>query len=133
MKRELNSKNFGFAQHLSRVVEREHPYELLCIVDNSELNRLLSIVFAPDEFGSIQGDLGLLLSDKVDPQIVNFIKNQLLFDTSSKVQSPLPSWLSDEDAEFMRRNPNETMDDYSERLAKKMIELKDSLKQQKVN
>lgn len=131
MKRELNSKNFGFASHLSRVIEKDHPYELIAVVDNSELNRLLSIIFAPDEFGCIHGDLGMLLSDKVDPQIVNFIKNQLLFDTSSKVQSPLPSWLSDDDAVFMRRNDNETMDEYSERLAKRMLEIKDSLKQEK--
>lgn len=127
MKRELNSHNFGFAAGLSRVVEPARSYELTAVVDNSELNRLLSIVFAMDDTGSIQGDLGMLLNENVDPQIINFVKNQLLFDTTSSVQAPLPSWITDDDAVQLRRSPNETMDDYAQRMASIMTELKSKM------
>lgn len=131
MKRELNAPNFGFAQGLSRFTELQRPYAVVNCVDNSELNRLLSLVFSADEFGSIQGDLGILLSEKVDPAIVNFVKQQLLFDTTPAQQAPLPTFISDDDAIEMRRNLNETSDEYAERLAKKMLSIKDTLKQQK--
>lgn len=131
MKREFNAPNMAAFVGLSRFVETDKPSSLIAVVDNSELNRLLSIVFAADETGAIQGDIGMLLSDKVDPQIVAFVKQQLLFDTSSSVQSPLPSWMSDDDALQMRRNGNETMDDYAERMASLMLKLKENMKPQK--
>lgn len=131
MKRELNTLNYGSFSGLSRFVEPTVQHKLDLVEDNSELNRLLSLIFKPDETGSIQGDIGFVLNDKVDPQIVNFIKNQLLFDTSSHVQAPLPSWMSDEDALVMRRDANETMDEYATRMAEHMIKLQDSMKPKK--
>lgn len=128
MKRELNTLNYGSFQGLSRFKERDVVHQLVVMNDNSELNRLLSIIFAPDETGSIQGDIGFVLNDKVDPQIVNFVKSQLLFDTSSHVQSPIPSWMSDDDAVVMRRDAYETMDEYATRMADHMLKLKDSMK-----
>lgn len=133
MKREFNAPNMAAFVGLSRFVENEKPSRLIAVVDNSELNRLLSLVFAADDTGAIQGDIGMLLSDKVDPQIVAFVKQQLLFDTSSSVQSPLPSWMSDDDALQMRRNGNETMDEYAERMSSLIIKLKDLMKPQKDN
>lgn len=128
MDRKRNS-HYGSFDGITFMEIPEPTYDLNVVEDNSELNRLLGIIFAPDEFGSIQGDLGFVLNENVDPQIVNFVKSQLLFDTTQSVQSPLPSWMSDDDAVELRRNDNETMDSYAERLAKKMIELKDSMKQ----
>lgn len=133
MKREFNAPNMAAFVGLSRFVETEKPSRLIAFVDNSELNRLLSIVFAADETGAIQGDIGMLMSDKVDPQIVAFVKQQLLFDTSSSVQSPIPSWMSDDDALQMRRNGNETMDEYAERMSSLMFKLKDNMKPRKEN
>lgn len=128
MKREFNTLNFGSFQGLSRFKESDYDYNLVVVNDNSELNRLLSIIFSPDDTGSIQGDIGFVLNNKVDPQIVNFVKSQLLFDTSSHVQSSLPIWMTDDDAMVMRRDPNETMDDYATRMAEYMLKIKDSLK-----
>lgn len=128
MKREFNTLNYGSFVGLSRCVEQTVLHQLELVEDNSEINRLLNIIFSPDETGSIQGDLGFIMNDKVDPQIVNFVKSQLLFDTSSHVQAPLPSWMSDDDALVMRRDPNETMDDYATRMAEHMIKLQDSMK-----
>lgn len=133
MKREFNAPNMAAFVGLSRFVETEKPSRLIAVVDNSELNRLLSIVFAADETGAIQGDIGMIMSDKVDPQIVAFVKQQLLFDTSSSVQSPIPSWMSDDDALQMRRNGNETMDEYAERMSSLMLKLKDNMKPRKEN
>lgn len=133
MKREFNAPNMAAFAGLSRFIETEKPCRLVVVVDNSELNRLLSLVFAADDTGAIQGDIGMLLSDKVDPQIVAFVKQQLLFDTSSSVQSPLPSWMSDDDALQMRRNGNESMDDYAERMASLMLKLKENMKPLKEN
>lgn len=133
MKRELNAPFMASFVGLSRFVEKDKPCRLVAVVDNSELNRLLSLVFAADDTGAIQGDIGMLLSDKVDPQIVAFVKQQLLFDTTSSAQSPLPSWMSDDDALQMRRNGNESMDDYAERMASLMLKLKDDMKPQKDN
>lgn len=128
MDRKRNS-HYGSFNGITVLEIPEPTYDLNVVEDNSELNRLLGIIFAPDEFGSIQGDLGFVLNENVDPQIVNFVKSQLLFDTTQSVQFPLPSWMSDDDAVELRRNDNETMDSYAERLAKKMLELKDSMKQ----
>lgn len=127
MKRSI-AFNYGFAQGLCKIHAPIHRYGFDQVVDNAELNRLLSIVFAADDTGSIQGDIGVLMSDKVDPAIVDFVKRQLLFDTTSMQQSPLPDYISDDDAIELRRSSNETSDQYAERLAKKMIQIQDSLK-----
>lgn len=47
--------------------------------DDGELNRLCSIIYAPDErTGLPSSDLAVMLTDKVNPQIKDWIQKQLM-------------------------------------------------------
>lgn len=107
--------NFGFLAGY-----RVHDIVLtdgLCEVeDNSELNRLLSVVFAPNSNGVIDGDLAYTMSSNADPQIVKFVKDVLQQDLSNYKQPPVGD-LSDSDVENLSYHLGESKQEYAERIS----------------
>ena len=58
--------------------------------DDGELNRLCSIIYAPDErTGLPSSDLAVMLTDKVNPQIKDWIQKQLMSPISVDEPNPL--------------------------------------------
>lgn len=78
---------------------------------------LLSLIYAPDpRTGLPTGDLVYLVSDKANPQVKQFILDNLMMDVSSAVAPKVPAELSDDDAFALSRQPNEDVQAYVERL-----------------
>lgn len=84
--------------------------------DNSELNRLLNIVFAPDDNGIVRGDLACFMSDKASPEVRDFIKECLMLDMSNYRLPSIPDGWSDEDVETYSRQFDETREEYAQRM-----------------
>lgn len=120
--------NFGFARGLTITAIKPHPSLALSLVnDNSELNRLLSLVYAPlskDELP--QGDIATLMSEKVDPQLVNFIKQNLMFDVSQYNLPPIDG-IPDDDMVAMCRKMGESKQDYAMRLSRDIVDIRSKL------
>lgn len=89
---------------------------LIEVNDNSELNRLLRIVFAPDDNGNVQGDLSLYMSKKASPEVIEFIKECLMQDLSQYREKTIPEGMSDDDFELFSRHIDESRDEYALRL-----------------
>lgn len=84
--------------------------------DNSELNRLLKIVFQSDDNGVIQGDINAVMNSKTPPEVVTFIKQVLQQDLSSYRQPPIPDGMSDDMAESLAPVLGESKTQYAERV-----------------
>lgn len=84
---------------------------------------LLNIIFGVDDTGFPRNDLGLLQSENTNPEIVAFVKSQLL-----KEQKPVDMasgefhQLSDDDLFNMARRENESNTDYAYRLRDYLID-----------
>lgn len=78
---------------------------------------LISIIYSPDPISGLPtGDLNFWVSDKVNPQIKDFILSRLMQDTSSAVNAKLPDGISDADAFALSRHSGESVSQYVERL-----------------
>lgn len=110
-------KKFDFARRytddmMAKKVIREKSVE----VSQSASDSLLSIVYAMDEVTNLpKGDLSYLVSDKANPQVKEFILNNLMRDVSGAKNVTI-SGLSDDDLLALSRNPNESVADYANRL-----------------
>lgn len=77
---------------------------------------LLRIIYTPDaRTGLPTGDLGYLVSDKANPQVKQFILDNLMQDVSSAV-TPSAQGLSDDDILALSRNVGESVEAYAARL-----------------
>lgn len=89
------------------------------VTDSSELTRLLRLVYVPDKrTGLPTGELSVLASDTVSPDIADWIRRQLLnpipnTDVSSVVQG---SQLDDDTLLSLTRNSFETDRQYIDRV-----------------
>lgn len=94
--------------------------ELLLDSDEKQMNcndSLLSIVYAPDErTGLPTGDLTYFVSDKANPQIKQFILDNLMQDVSSAKNVSAPADLDDDTILALSRGHNEDVQSYMERL-----------------
>lgn len=78
---------------------------------------LVKMIYSPDPVSGLPtGDLSFWVSDKVNPQVKEFILSRLMQDVSKAANAKLPDGISDEDALSMSRLPGERMDAYVERL-----------------
>lgn len=83
----------------------------------SPSDSLLKLVYARDErTGLPMGDLQYLVSDKANPQVKEFILQNLMQDVSSAKNVVAKFDLSDDDILALSRNPNESVQDYAARL-----------------
>lgn len=87
-----------------------HPIEF----KNDLSGQVLDVIYAPDPFTRLpQNDIAVYMSDKVDPQIKEFIATQLM--------SPNPDvkGIDDEHSDLLYdliRQPDETQSDYAVRV-----------------
>lgn len=86
-------------------------------IKQSPSDSIVRLVYAPDSrTGLPTGDLNYLVSDKANPQVKEFIKTQLMMDTSAAKNVTAKFDLSDEDVLSLSRNTGESLDDYVARL-----------------
>lgn len=78
---------------------------------------LLAIVYAVDERTQLPtGDLQYLVSDKANPQVKQFILDNLMQDVSGAQNVSAKYNLSDDDILALSRNQGESVQEYAERL-----------------
>lgn len=136
MKRDDNRFNYGHAV-------RQHVIEVgivPCLVSDKEKSKmipprpedsLLSLVYSLDPITKLPtGDLGYLVSDKANPEVKNWILQNIMIDVSSAAAPAPPKGLSDDDIASLARDPHESSQAYMERVnqyAKSNIELYERL------
>lgn len=112
------SNNFSFLHGVLKSVSPDTVVSPIKLSeDNSELNRLLKIIFAPDDNGVIAGDIGAVLNAKTPPEIVTFVKQVLQQDLSNYRQPSIPDGMSDEFAESLAPILGESKSDYANRVS----------------
>lgn len=78
---------------------------------------LLSIIYAPDvRTGLPTGDLSYYVSDKANPQVKQFILDNLLRDVSAAAAPSLPDGVSEDLAFQLMREKDEDIHSYMDRL-----------------
>lgn len=78
---------------------------------------LLALVYAVDERTQLPtGDLQYLVSDKANPQVKQFILDNLMQDVSGAQNVSAKYNLSDDDILALSRNQGESVQEYAERL-----------------
>lgn len=91
------------------------------VADIGDSDSLLSLIFAYDPVtNSPTGDFGQYLNDNVDPGVREYVKNNLLMDTSSANVAPAPDSLSDMEVFQYGRQDGESREDYAGRMASVM-------------
>lgn len=123
--------NFGFQKGIRQFGSVKNPSVFTAYEDNSELVRLLKIVYKEDENGIIQSDLAYLFSKDADPNVIKFIKDILQQDCSSLRQPSIPDGMSDDDVERYSPRLGELSDDYYVRLRGLIKEESEKLQKQK--
>ena len=96
---------------------------------------LLRVVYAVDPRTDLPtGDLNYLVSDKANPQVKQFILDNLMQDVSSAQNVSAKYDLSDDDILSLSRNQGETVQEYADRLNSSIVKDKwliDQVSQQK--
>lgn len=92
----------------------------------SASDAFLKIVYQCDPRTKVPtGDLRILVSDKVSPEVKQWVINNLQFDVSAaKVPSP-PAGISDDDVMNLARQNNESRSDYLARVNQFMLDNKE--------
>ena len=96
-----------------------HPnFENVDVEDASKAkDSLLSIVYALDERMQVpSGDLHYLVSDKANPQVKQFILDNLMMDVSSAKNISAPADLDDSVVLELSRRDGESIEEYASRL-----------------
>lgn len=96
-------------------------------------NPLLDLIFAPDDRGALLGDIYHYLGENTNPEVRQFIEQQLLREnngSSSSLSIPddvlnkMKSTITDDDIAFFSRDHNETPEQYAYRVGKYFAEEK---------
>lgn len=124
--------NYSFMDGLTIREIPPKSFTLSRFSDDSELNRLLSVVFAFDENGNCDGDLAYMFRKDADPEIMDWIKKNFQFDTTSCQSEPIPSWMSDDEAIRLSRGQYETREDYALRMHSELSNIKKMMKSKSV-
>ncbi len=113
------TNNFAFCHGIvkSDSFDANRESLIVSVNDDSELNRLLRIIFSPDENGVIDGDIAMLMNKKASPEVIQFIKEVLQQDMSSYRTPPVPDGMSDDEVDMYDYHPLlETKSQYAERM-----------------
>lgn len=91
------------------------------VAEIGDADSLLQLIFAFDPItNSPTGDFGQFLNENVDPGVREYVKNNLLMDTSSANVAPAPDSLSDMEVFQYGRQDGESREDYASRMASVM-------------
>lgn len=119
MRKEV-SKYFDYARRFGTVITEENTKVVCEDIPESDsvssMDALLKLVYAKDERTNLPlGDLQYFVSDKANPQVKQFVLDNLLMDVSS-AKRPMTADLSDDDLLLFSRQKDETVEDYAKRL-----------------
>lgn len=94
-----------------------------CVETPDKNKQLLDLIFASDSDGVISGDIFAYMSEKTNPQIRQFIQENLLYEHSSErglqmstEQSNARMSMSDDDIAIYSRDDGESVEEYANRL-----------------
>lgn len=91
------------------------------VSDFNDTDSLLQLIFAYNpSTNSPEGDFGQFLNENVDSGVREYVKNNLLMDTSSANVAPAPDSLSDMEVFQYARQDGESRQDYAGRMASVM-------------
>lgn len=91
------------------------------VAEIGDSDSLLQLIFSFDPVtNSPTGDLGQFLNENVDAGVREYVKNNLLMDTSSANVPPAPDSLSDMEVFQYARQDGESREDYAGRMASVM-------------
>lgn len=114
-----NGKNIDYDARIAQIeaglqaLPPAEPVEF----QNSAFDEIVRIVYQPDErTGLPTGDLTYFVSDSVNPEIKQFILNNIMLDTSSAANVPIPKGMDEGLAFDLMRQPNEELNSYRNRL-----------------
>lgn len=119
--RVYRNKNIDFDARFD-VLEKgqvEPVSSILCDVEikESPFDSLVKVVYQVDPLFKLPtGDLTFFVSDKVNPDIKQFVLENLMLDTSSAANVPTPEGISPELAMSLARGATEDVDAYRERV-----------------
>ena len=122
MKRDENIYNYGHAVRQKEIAEMQVfpddsvlPKETYQNHDPNEV--FLKIVYAIDERTKLPtGDLQYLVNDKANPEVKQWVLQNIMIDTSAAVMPAAPRGMSDDDIASLARQPNESSSDYLNRV-----------------
>lgn len=104
-------------------VERIDFAELPCVETPDKNKALLDLIFASDSDGVISGDISAYMSEKTNPQIRQFIQDNLLYEhpverglLMSTDQSNKRMFMSDDEIATYSRDDGESVEEYANRL-----------------
>ena len=124
MKKEM----FYNLSNASRAKDIEKHFVKVEVSDEKPMERhnpddvFLKIVYSIDERTKLpKGDLQYLVSDKVNPEVKQWILNNLLVDLSPAAFRSSVKGLSDDDIAALAMQPSETVQDYCARVNQFMM------------
>lgn len=119
----MDRKNMFAYGHASRMIDIEAQFVAPDNVPELVQDRhdakdsFLSIVFSVDPLTKLPtGDLQYMVSDKVNPEVKQWVIQNLLLDTSAAKAPAAPRGLSDDDVMALVRQPNESSQAYMNRV-----------------
>ena len=108
MKKELLYE-FAYAQRMKEIIDNSVLPEISdpdVIEVSSSKDSFLKIVYSPDsKTGLPTGDLSYLVSDKANPEVKQWILDNLMIDVGSSALPSAPKGLSDDDIMALSRDP----------------------------
>lgn len=121
MKRD-NRFNYGHAVHQQEIIAGA----VQPVIDEKELQKVrpvkaedafLKLVYSPDPVTKLPtGDLAYMVSDKANPEVKNWVLQNIMIDVSSASMPAAPKGLSDDDIAALARDPKESVQSYMERV-----------------
>lgn len=124
-KRNINDR-FDFARRIDVDATNHEKISRPSVeVEKTPNDTLLSIVYAPDERTGLPcGDINYYVSERVNPDVREFILANLMRDVSVAKNIANPSGLSDDALLELSRGSSENVDDYVLRLNKEISDFK---------
>lgn len=124
----MNKKEFYNLSNASRAKDIEKHFVKVDVSDEKPMEKhnpddvFLKIVYSIDERTRCpKGDLQYLVSDKVNPEVKQWILEHLLTDMSASAFHSQVKGLSDDDIAALAMQPNETVSDYCARVNQFMM------------
>lgn len=119
MKRDNNIFNYGHAVRQQDIIENSVVPELVdepLQESHSSFDSFIRLVYALDEHRVPTGDLAYMVSDKANPEVKQWVLQNLLMDVSAAASVAAPEGVSDDDILALSRDPRESSQDYMNRV-----------------